>query len=112
MPTEKPAPPARAPAPVLTSLLKRVASGAGLAALIGVVFLFAQKAAGANGLPRAVVPLGIVALGGALGGVVFHYLEPLRQQSRAWKIVANVAGALGYVVIVAVALKLALTGAN
>ena len=52
------------------------------------------------------------ALGGAVGGVLFHYLEPLRQQGRGWRIVANVAGALAYFVIVAVTLALAAHAAN
>ncbi|MBA4138005.1 MAG: hypothetical protein C0518_11865 [Opitutus sp.] len=108
MPNEKF--PARVP---MKSLLRRVLTGAAVAALLGLAWpVVAAKSALPSAGGSIVRLLTIAALGGAVGGVVFHYLEPLRQQSRGWKITANVAGALGYGVIVAVALALGSSAAH
>lgn len=90
------------PAPSTPLLLRRAGFGGALAVLIGAgAWLAKRSAATDSGL------LVVLALGGALGGVVFHYLEPFRQRSRAWRLAADIAGALGYVVIVGVAFVLA-----
>jgi hypothetical protein len=87
-------------------LLRRAGFGGALAVIVGALTWLSGTCAAAGGNH-----LVAMALGGALGGVVFHYLEPLRQHSRAWRIAADVAGALGYLVIVGVALVLAAGGA-
>lgn len=85
---------------------RRVAAGLAMAVTVAVVARLSGAAE-----PRAlgsgfVAFLAIMALGGALGGVVFHYLEPFRHQGRAWGIAVNLAGAFAYCVIVAVAFAL------
>lgn len=94
------------------TLFRRALVGAGLAAALGGLFRLAGKAGPPDGLAHVGAFLAIGALGGAFGGVLFHYLEPLRQAGRGWRIAANVAGALGYAVIVAVVLVLGAGGAD
>lgn len=94
-------------APSTPLLLRRAGFGGALAALAGASTWLSGTCAAAGG-----GQLAVMALGGALGGVVFHYLEPFRRRSRAWRIAADVAGALGYAVIVGVAFMLGTVAAR
>ncbi len=93
-------------APSTSLLLRRAGFCGALAVVLGVIAWMRNGGAAAGS-----AILSVLALGGALGGVVFHYLEPFRQRSRAWRVAADVAGALGYAVIVGVAFMLG-TGAS
>jgi hypothetical protein len=91
--------------PPVSLLLARVARGALLALALGAIARLILGGGLADAAPMT-LRLAELGPGGALGGVVFHYLEPLRRQSERWKLAANIAGALGYLAIVAVAFAL------
>jgi peptidoglycan biosynthesis protein MviN/MurJ (putative lipid II flippase) len=86
--------------PIQPALLaKRMVLGAGIALLLITIFLLGVDDPKPEwGKLWMIKPLIIVPLAGAMGGVVYHVMDYLRQQGKLPKAVAYLLSLIGYVI--------------
>lgn len=90
------------------ALTKRAWQGAGIAFALMSIFLLIANSRDMEFEAWELVPLTAVSAGGAIGGIFYCLMDPLRNQGNTQKILANVLSVLVYMVSLYCGLILAL----
>ena len=94
-------------------LYKRILQGAGLALiLVGIFLLLGKNPDPAAGRKWMILPLIIVPICGAIGGLFYYMMDPLRYQGGWKKTLANVSSVLVYIFLILFGLIVGLSGAK